>query len=106
MSVSLLPGIISDAMVSVNSVIAVCRSVTVAPRSVAIVAMATLRLVAAKLAMNWARASGRTMDRPGTTFAAVAPALVMNRMLSVCPAGWITRLGGGRLVAARASWSA
>ena len=47
MSVSLLPGIISAAIVSVNSVIAVCTPATVVPRSVAIALMATFMLVAA-----------------------------------------------------------
>ena len=47
MSVSLLPGIISAAMVSVNSVIAVCIPATVVPRSVAITLIATFMFVAA-----------------------------------------------------------
>ncbi len=46
-SVSLLPGIISAAMVSVNSVIAVCTPATVVPRSLAIALIATFMLVAA-----------------------------------------------------------
>jgi hypothetical protein len=41
MSVSLLPGIIRDAIVSVNSVIVVCMPITVVPRSLAMVVMAT-----------------------------------------------------------------
>jgi hypothetical protein len=47
MSVSLLPGIISTAMVSVNRVIAVCTPATSVPRSVAIALIATFMLVAA-----------------------------------------------------------
>ena len=47
MSVSLLPGIISAAIVSVNSVIAVCTPATVVPRSLAIALMATFMFVAA-----------------------------------------------------------
>ena len=47
MSVSLLPGIISAAIVSVNSVIAVCTPLTVVPRSLAIALMATFMFVAA-----------------------------------------------------------
>jgi hypothetical protein len=47
MSVSLLPGIISEAMVSVNKVIAVCRPMTVVLRSLAIALIATFMLVAA-----------------------------------------------------------
>ena len=47
MSVSLLPGIISAAIVSVNSVIAVCTPATSVPRSLAIALIATFMLVAA-----------------------------------------------------------
>ena len=47
MSVSLLPGIIKDAIVSVNSVIVVCGLMTVVSRSVAIALIATFMLVAA-----------------------------------------------------------
>ena len=47
MSVSLLPGIISDAIVSVNKVIAVWTPATVVPRSLAIALMATFMFVAA-----------------------------------------------------------
>jgi hypothetical protein len=47
MLVSLLPGIISAAIVSVNSVIAVCTPATVVPRSWAIALMATFMFVAA-----------------------------------------------------------
>ena len=47
MSVSLLPGIISAAIVSVNSVIAVCTPATVVPRSFAMALIATFMLVAA-----------------------------------------------------------
>ena len=46
-SVTLLPGIISAAMVSVNSVMVVCIPATVVPRSVAMVLMATFMFVAA-----------------------------------------------------------
>src|SRR5580704_13714979 len=62
MSVSLLPGIIRDAIVSVKSVMAVCTPMTVVCRSEAIALMATFMFVAAKLAMNWASASGRIID--------------------------------------------
>ena len=44
---SLLPGIISDAIVNVNSVIVVCMPMTVVPMSLAMVLMATFMLVAA-----------------------------------------------------------
>ena len=44
MSVSLLPGIISAAMVRVNSVMAVCTPTTVVPMSSAMVLIATFML--------------------------------------------------------------
>ena len=47
MSLSLLPGIISDAIVRVNSVIAVCIPMTVVPMSSAMVLMATFMLLPA-----------------------------------------------------------
>ena len=47
MSVSLLPGIINAAIVSVNSVIAVCTPATFVPRSWAIELIATFMFVAA-----------------------------------------------------------
>ena len=47
MSVSLLPGIISAAIVRVNSVIAVCTPATSVPRSLAISLIATFMFVAA-----------------------------------------------------------
>ena len=47
MSVSLLPGIIRAAIMSVNSVIAVCTPMTVVPRSLAMLLMATFMFVAA-----------------------------------------------------------
>jgi hypothetical protein len=47
MSVSLLPGIISDAIVSVKRVMVVCIPLTVVPISVAIVLIATFMLVPA-----------------------------------------------------------
>ncbi len=47
MSVSLLPGIISAAIVRVNSVIAVCTPDAVVPRSFAIEVIATFVLVPA-----------------------------------------------------------
>jgi len=47
MSVSLLPGIMRAAMVSVNTVMAVCTPVTFVPRSPAIALIATFRLEAA-----------------------------------------------------------
>src|SRR3954453_85121 len=60
MSVSLLPGIISAAIVSVNSVMVVWIAVTEVPRSSAIVLIATFMFDPAKLQMNWARANGST----------------------------------------------
>src|SRR4051812_34843526 len=63
MSVSLLPGIISAAIVSVNNVIVVWIPVTDVSRSSAIVLIATFMLDPAKLQMNWARASGSTTAR-------------------------------------------
>ena len=47
MSVSLLPGIISEAIVSVNRVIVVCMPTTVVPISSAIVLIATFMLLPA-----------------------------------------------------------
>ena len=47
MSVSLLPGIISAAIVRVNNVIAVCTPATSVPRSLAMSLMATFMFVAA-----------------------------------------------------------
>ena len=47
MSVSLLPGIISAAIVRVNSVMVVCIPMTVVPMSSAMVLMATFMLVPA-----------------------------------------------------------
>ena len=67
MSVSLLPGIISAAMHSKNSVIAVCTPWTVVSRSLLIFVIATFMFEPAKLAMNWVRASGSSSfrgDRP------------------------------------------
>src|SRR5687768_17180151 len=60
MSVSLAPGIIRAAIVSVNSVMVVWIPVTEVPRSSAIVLIATFMFDPAKLQMNWARASGST----------------------------------------------
>ena len=47
MSVSLLPGIISEAIVRVNSVMVVCMPMTVVPMSSAMVLMATFMLLPA-----------------------------------------------------------
>jgi hypothetical protein len=58
MSVSLLPGIISAAMQSRNSVIAVCTPWIVVPRSLLMSVIATFMFEPAKLAMNCVRASG------------------------------------------------
>src|SRR5690348_10443820 len=66
MSDSLLPGIISAAIVSVNSVIAVCTPITVVPRSSAMAVTATFMLVHAYDAMNWASASGSSIERGST----------------------------------------
>src|SRR3954454_23049342 len=63
MSVSLLPGIIRAAIVSVNNVMVVWIPVTDVSRSSAIVLIATFMLDPAKLQMNWARASGSTTAR-------------------------------------------
>src|SRR5215213_10298934 len=63
MSVSLLPGIISAAMVSVNAVIAVCTPLTVVFRSVAMLLIATFIVVAAKLHRNCASTSGTSICR-------------------------------------------
>src|SRR5215213_2143746 len=60
MSVSLAPGIIRAAIVSVNRVMVVWIPVTEVPRSSAIVLIATFMFDPAKLQMNWARASGST----------------------------------------------
>jgi hypothetical protein len=51
-SVSLLPGIIKAAMVRVKAVMAVWTPLTVVPRSVAMLLMATFIVVAAKLHRN------------------------------------------------------
>ena len=61
MSVSLLPGIINAAIVSVKAVIAVWTPLTVVPRSLAILLMATFIVVAAKLHRNCARTSGTSI---------------------------------------------
>jgi hypothetical protein len=60
MSVSLLPGIIRAAMVSVKSVMAVWTPLTVVPRELEMSVMATFRLEPAKLQTNWANTSGRS----------------------------------------------
>ena len=52
LSVSLLPGIISAAMVNRNSVIAVCTPCTVVPRSLAMLLIDTFMFEPAKLATN------------------------------------------------------
>src|SRR5215213_7820159 len=57
-SVSLLPGIMRIAMISRNSVIAVCTPVTVVSRSSLMSLIITFMFEPAKLQMNWARASG------------------------------------------------
>src|SRR4051794_4572541 len=61
MSVSLLPGIMSAAMVSVKAVMAVWTPLTVVPRSVAMLLMATFIVVPAKLHRNWARTRGSSI---------------------------------------------
>src|SRR3954453_16822842 len=82
MSVSLLPGIISAAIVSVNSVMVVWIAVTEVPRSSAIVVIATFMLDPAKLQMNWARASGST--RAPAALRALTPS-VRALVISVLP---------------------
>src|SRR3954463_2044535 len=82
MSVSLLPGIISAAIVSVNSVMVVWIPVTEVPRSVAIVLIATFMLEPAKLQMNWASARGITMA-PAVAAALTLP--VRELVMSVLP---------------------
>jgi hypothetical protein len=52
MSVSLLPGIIKAAIVSVKAVMAVWTPLTVVPKSLAMLLMATFMVVAAKLQRN------------------------------------------------------
>ncbi len=58
-SVSLLQGIISTAMISRNSVIAVCTPLTVVSRSSLMSLIITFMFEPAKLQMNCASASGR-----------------------------------------------
>ena len=58
-SVSLLHGIIRIAMISKNSVIAVCTPLTVVSRSSLMSVIITFMFEPAKLQMNWASASGR-----------------------------------------------
>src|SRR6478736_9435246 len=58
-SVSLLHGIIRIAMISKNSVIAVCTPLTVVSRSSLMSLIITFMFEPAKLQMNWASASGR-----------------------------------------------
>ena len=58
-SVSLLQGIIRIAMISRNSVIAVCTPFTVVSRSSLMSVIITFMFEPAKLQMNWASASGR-----------------------------------------------
>src|SRR5437868_15542001 len=60
-SVSLLPRIISAAIVSRNSVIAVCTPCTVVPMSFAMLLIATFMFDPAKLHTNCAAASGSSI---------------------------------------------
>src|SRR5262245_7496169 len=62
-SVNLLPGIISAAMVSVKVVMAIWTPLTVVPKSVAMLLIATFIVVAAKLHKNWASTSGKSISR-------------------------------------------
>jgi hypothetical protein len=62
-SVSLLQGIIRIAMISRNSVIAVCTPLTVVSRSSLMSVIITFMFEPAKLQMNWASASGRIRRR-------------------------------------------
>src|SRR5436190_1687774 len=63
MSVSLLPGIISAAIVRVKAVMAVWTPLTLVPRSLAIELIATFIVVAAKLHRNCASTSGISIPR-------------------------------------------
>src|SRR3954469_7020771 len=88
MSVSLLPGIISAAIVSVNSVMVVWIPVTEVPRSSAIVLIATFMLDPAKLQMNWARAKGRTTAPAASV--ALMPS-VRELVIPILPDRWRAR---------------
>src|SRR5829696_4579865 len=81
MSVSLAPGIISAAIVSVNSVMVVWIPVTEVPRSSAIVLIATFMLDPAKLQMNWARARGSTRAPAALLTAAPSPPELVTSVL-------------------------
>src|SRR5689334_15240449 len=70
MSVSLLPGIMRAAIVRVNAVIAVCTPLTLVPRSLAMLLIATFIVVAAKLHRNCASTSGTSIARASATAAA------------------------------------
>src|SRR5918993_5150028 len=88
MSVSLAPGIMRAAIVSVNSVMVVWIPVTEVSRSSAIVLIATFMLEPAKLQMNCASARGRT------TAPAAAVALmpsVRELVIAVPPDRWRVR---------------
>ena len=85
-SVSLPPGIISAAITSKNSVIAVCTPCTVVSRSSLMSLIITFMFEPAKLQMNWARASGSSARRsagdirpPPTACAAVTAAARTGR---------------------------
>src|SRR3954462_8105927 len=86
MSVSLLPGIISAAIVSVNSVMVVWIPVTEVSRSLAIVEIATFMLDPAKLQMNCASAKGRT--RAPAAVVALTPAVRESVMIASPGQSW------------------
>ena len=66
-SVSLLHGIMRMAMITRNSVIAVCTPLTVVSRSSLMSVIITFMFEPAKLQMNWASASGRIRRRAAAT---------------------------------------
>src|SRR3954452_16976457 len=84
MSVSLLPGIISAAIVRVKAVIAVCTPPTVVFKSVAMLLMATFIVVAAKLQRNCARTSGTSIALVATCASAATVSAVVADDFAIC----------------------
>ena len=84
-SVSLLHGIIRIAMISRNSVIAVCTPCTSVFRSLLMSVIITFMFEPAKLQMNWASASGRInlrgeiSARPGARAPLIATGFPVTR---------------------------
>src|ERR1700750_2473072 len=89
MSVSLLPGIIRAAIVRVNAVMAVWTPLTVVPRSLAMLLMATFMVVAAKLHRNCASTRGNSR---APAAAAAAGAFVAGLVSSLRPVDMDRRL--------------